>query len=261
MDDILEVTQKIFKDPAIQVKQKSQIWKGLRYIQDERQTKYQALCWLVKWFAALWGVEARLKEENDAIDLLKDEAGFGLGLPLLKSKVTRVKSQPVLQLEEIESQLVELGEKRPHDVTEIDAWYEEFFFWEKRLFDWRQKSSDEVLRSALPQLQALEEKLDVWNGKMPRVTRLFEGFGDSFLKDTLRASFEALNKEHKFSSTEKEKDEALYLCSTLEAYALFAKRLIKSERTKLPLSLVTAIERTWEELLQGRQKKRENAIA
>jgi serine/threonine protein kinase len=247
VNKIIEITQEIWQSPSINLKHKRQMVAGIRYICEQRQAKYKRLCWLVRWFAKLRGVEKQLDAEKESVDKLDKQLRMA---PILRQQAMNSGNQGHPQLKLIQDQFSELFKQSESLTAEgRSIWYENFFILEKNLYDLKQKLSNREKS----QIQALEQEIAQRNEKMPRIEHLVKVFGKGVIKPTLKETLATLCSS--VTVQERERDQTLFQCSELEALALYAKRLIKSKHTQFSLSLVTAIERTWQEIKASKQQE------
>lgn len=247
VNKMVEITQEIWQSSSINLARKRQMVAGMRYICEQRQAKYKRLFWLVRWFAKLRGVEKQLHAEKGSVDKLEKQLKMA---PILRPETMNAGHQVRTQLKLIQDQFRDLfNQLETLTPRERSAWYENFFVLEKNLYDLKQTLSNRDKSLT----QALEQEIAQRNEKMPRIKHLVKAFGKGVIKPTLRETLTALCSS--VTPQERERDQSLFQCSELEVLALYAKRLIKSKRTQFSLSLVTAIERTWQEIKASKQQE------
>ena len=262
MERIIEVTRQFWQVPGVNKEQKQQMLKGISYIHEQRHANYKGLFFVLRWFAKLRGVEGKLKEEKFALEQLElqlNKVQERQGPPILRRPVV-VKDSPeklFTDLNAFRQKFLNLVEQKPSQVDEkkYEEWCEAFFACEKALHDKRGSLSAGVLPDVVRSFRELEKSLGEWNVKMPRVKRIVKAFGPQYLRPSLRETLAYLLNEGKVAQEEIDRDQALFKCTKHEAYALYALRLIRAERTKLSLSLISAIERTWLELMENQNKE------
>jgi serine/threonine protein kinase len=254
LNEIITITQKIWKDPGVNCTQKKQMLDGISYIHQQRQLKYNRLFWLLKIFAKLRGTEAQLRAEAQEIDLLAKHWEALSALPVLGNKaIWSEKKKEALDL--IQQQMKELTETKDKWKDEDkEIWYESFFNLEKQLYDLRQTLSKDQLMSFASQLKELDKNLHKWNEKIPRLKSIVKVFGNKVIKSSLHDTLTSLCANKNITQEDLDRDQALFQCNRLEVEALYVKRLIRAERTHLSLALVTAIERTWKEIGESKQE-------
>ncbi len=257
IEQIIEVTRQFWEEPSVNNEQKRQMLKGISYIHAQRHANYKGLFFVIRWFAKLKGVEGKLKEEKFALEQLENQLNKGQerqGPPILLRPVL-VKDSPeklLTDLNALRQKFLNLVEQRVDQ--EYETWCEAFFACERVLHEKKVSFSAGVLPDVDRSFRELEKSLDEWNAKMPRVKHIVKVFGHSSLRPSLRETLVNLLNEGKVTQEEIDKDQALFKCNQLEAHALCALRLIRAERTKLTLSLITAIERKWQELMESQNK-------
>ncbi len=251
LNKILEITQIFWRDKNVSLSSKKQMLHGLRCIHEKRKAKYNQLWWPIKWFARLRGVDIQLRTEAEAIERLNKE----LNTPKLINgkKIVKIQDKSLSQINTIQQQLKGLFDNKKNIKAKgLDDWYEQIFNLEKKLYSLKQTFSIAQLQAAKDQFKELERQLEENNSEMPRVKLLIKEFGDSCLKSTLEATLNALCSS--VTAKERERDQTLFQLTGIQVLGLYAKRLIKAKRTDFSLSLITAIERTWQEIKDSQQK-------
>jgi hypothetical protein len=255
LDKVIEITQKIWADPEIKRTEKRQILEGIRYIHQQKQAKYQHLFWLVRIFAKFRGVETQLQAEAREIERLETDLATLSAIPVLPKKVIQSEEKVTLQLAFIRKRMEELGsQKEDLKADEKEQWYENFFRIEKKLFYLRQNLSENRLIEFKSQFKELDQYLAEWNSETPRLKQIGKAFGRQAVQSSLQDTLNFLLEHRSITKSELERDQALFQCSLFEVKARYVKRLVKAERTGLLPSLVTAIERTWEEIKEQKQE-------
>ncbi len=258
-EKIFEITKGFFQDPTTETIHKKQMLEGLRYIHKERQARYQRLFFICRWFAKWSGVEARLQAEKQEIKQLKQTLQAELKQPIDNQK------KPILSsLEQAQENFNLLSQKFKELKTQqgtlpkkqLDNWYETFFIWEKKLEDFKQmlqqnKDSD-YWQQMKPSIRELEKQLEGWETTLPRLRQIAKMKGPEAIKSTLQETLYFLCNDQNVTAAELTKEQKLFSVSVIESCARYAKRILKAERTELSLSLVTGIERAWEEVMHSR---------
>ncbi|WP_068470379.1 protein kinase domain-containing protein [Candidatus Protochlamydia phocaeensis] len=228
IQSIMDISSSLLQNREADTAQTYQMLQGLRYIHQRRESKYQNMFFLFRWFAKLGGIEAKLAKEKAII----------------------------LSLEEsVKSNLSKLGTLDQHRENLNEAIFEGA----KNLHYLKQVvSTEDTDRQA--EVEALKKKVYALNPRVPTIKSLIKAFGPEVIKSTLQETIEFIYAEkvapeQRVSSEELARDQALFQCSELEAKAIYIKRLIKHQRTDLSVSFISAIERTWEELVQTGQQK------
>ena len=252
---VIEITQKIWRNPFVDIDHKKRMLQGIQYIHEQRQAKYENLFWIVKWFANLRGIGSQLTAEREAIEQIRKELLLSQAVPVLGKKFIQPKEKVEQLLESLCIRFKKLFEEKNNRFTKgkID-WYEDFFNYEKKLYELRQTFSESQWLLVKPKFKELEKQLDEWNGEMPRVKALIKAFGIQMVKPTLQATVTTLCVDKGVTLEEGQRDQVLFQCSEFEIYALYSKRMIKAERTQVTFSLVSAIERTWKEFMDAGRK-------
>lgn len=262
MDKIIDITQKVWKDPTIKRTEKDQMLQGLRHMHQQRQVKFERLFWLVRIFAKFQGVEADLRAEEQTLDQMEASltqakpaaSKKGVGLPKLHKPVVKLEVSVQKQLSALEADLGELVDlKSTIEDDSRDEWNEICFMLEKKLYHMKQKLTTTLLTKYKSRIDKIEETVAKENPAMPRVKDIAELFGYATIKDTLRETLAAACASQRVSDAEVKRDQALFDCSETEAHLRYVQRAIKAQNTKLSLSLVTAIERTWREVMDTDQ--------
>lgn len=258
-EKIFEVTKGFFQDPTTETVHKKQMLEGLRYIHKERQTKYQRLFFICRWFAKLRGVEARLQTEKQEIKHLKRTLQDELKQPIDNQK----KKPAISSLEQAKENFDLLSQKfkelKAQQGTlpkkELDNWYETLFLWEKKVEDFKQTlqqaKDPHYWQEMKPSIRELEKQLEGWETTLPRLRQIVKVKGPEAIKSTLQETLYFLCADKNVTAAELTKEQKLFSVSTIESYARYGKRILKAERTELSLSLVTAIERAWEEVMRS----------
>jgi hypothetical protein len=250
---VIEITQQIWGEAK--VSHKRQILQGLQYIHEQRQTKYDKLFWLVKWFAKLRGIGSQLAVEKEAIEQAKielvgvQEASQEASID--EKKTIKEKEKPEHQLNSIRIHFQELFESKKDllkSKEKID-WYTDFFNHEKKLYNLKEIFPDDQWEKVKPEIRELEKQLEECNREMPRFKELIKAFGYQIVKSNLQETLTSLCVDEGMTPEENKRDQVLFQCSQIEIYARYTRRLIKAKRSQLSLSLVTAIEKTWQEIM------------
>ncbi len=242
LNKIIQITQAIYWQSSMECRDKNQILAGIDYIHQQRQMRYDQLFCLVKWFAKLIGVEAQLKAEKEAIEKLKKE--LIQNLFVLDNEINEPENHNLSALILIQNEFNQLfQQKNQLKDEEKSKWYEDCFIFEKKLHEFKLSCSADYLQELKSELKKIDKSLKEGNGEMPRFKTLVKVFGNEVIKPTLQATLSSLYANQQLSNEEMKDDQV----GELEAYALHAKCWIKSERTGLPLALLTAIEKIWRE--------------
>lgn len=269
IDKIIDITENFWRDPTVKQDERVQMLNGIRYIHQQRQARYEHLFWLVRIFAKIRGVETKLRAEKQAIDRLEASlnnmfpfsdtipniakpikpAFHGSKLPTITKPVVVLDQKVKDQLGDIKKEADELIQQRDQlEVHKKEEWYESFFKLEKKLYNVSQNLPGDLLSKIQNYLDELNKTFANENKNTPHVKDIAQLFGPSSLKSSLSETLSTLCANQNISDSELDRDQILFQCSRLEAEALYIRRLIKAKRTDLSLSLVTAIERTWNEI-------------
>ncbi|CUI16343.1 hypothetical protein PNK_0717 [Candidatus Protochlamydia naegleriophila] len=251
---ILELTQANLESRDVCAENKTKMLSGLRYISKQRQERYQNLFFIFRWCAKLLGVEKKLSDEKAFIDQLAANpvaAALQSRIAPQSSQVPSVKVAAQSQVNDLSS-FNEFVEYYHGSLSEsVYAYSNHLRALKKTLLP-----SDLQRKEITAAENALASQLPHW----PRVKDIVKVFGEDVLRPTFKETIENLYQDHvnfKYQPTAEqiERDKTLFQCTESEIKALYVKRLIKAERTDFSLSLITAIETTWQEMIARQEKK------
>lgn len=249
---ILELTQVNLESKDVCAENKAKMLNGLRYISHQRQERYKNLFFIFRWCAKLLGVERKLHAEQEFVEQLASNSVTARQSPAdnQPAQVVPTKAPSQNQRNDLSS-FNEFVEYYHGSLSEAVYAYSNHLRALKRTL----LPSDPKRKEITAAENALASQLPHW----PRVKDIVKVFGEDVLRPTFKETIENLYQDHvnfHYQPTVEqiERDKALFHCMESEIKALYVKRMIKAERTDFSLSLVTAIETTWQEMVVRQEK-------
>lgn len=149
-----------------------------------------------------------------------------------------------LKIKKLRAEMNLLGAK-------IEDFYDDAFSLSGELYQLKKEIKDTGSHEFDEQYKVMEQKLSDLH--VPKASYLAKAFGEEVLKQPLSKTLAHLT-EQKFSDQDIRRDKTLFSCKTdYEVKCMYLQRMVKAERTGYTLSMVSAIENTWQEFSKQTQ--------
>lgn len=242
-NDILKITKSMLIRKDITMLDKYKIISGTRYIINKREENYKKLNFITKFFALLRGVKSSIQKEKNEIEGLQSQLSIEIG----RNKVAFIDQHiQEISIRKSGGLLNSLGQKARMN--------EQIFQYARDLYQLKSSSTDQRQRD---EISKLENQLRELNPHLPQITTLTSVFGEDVLKGTLAETVSSLCELYQLNQEDLNRDCLLFNCDPTEMQAMYVQRMTKVFRAGFSLSTVSAIEKTWQELLLQRKEKTE----